>query len=658
MQISSQQNGKGIRVSTDADVLRSESNKQKEEFVAHTTIPMPAKDQVVLWSGGIVTASILSTLLCYFVGRWLKRRVENERNALLDLAKNEGKRSLTGDEQKQLEKYSLFTYGLILLSTHWITVGAALTATLIVMLAGVLRLALPFLGYPISEWANEANSGLLKEFCGSGIREYLFAILGVAGGVIATLVVEKTSAARSANIEGTVTELNGTVKVLTDASNGIDNQVTRLREHLKTSSETIEGTVQALGDTSKDIQNQVAELQNHFQTSSQAIGGTVSSLDSTSQAIRNQVLELQQVLGVQPVRSLGKLMDEIEGVFNLASSAPSGKLWIMNPTAAYGYFNCFDLDAILGFGQGLPVRSPSDRVARLSALTHGELNLYQARLLQRHETLRSAMMLAMASIRDYSKISNSDVVADDIGLRKIVYATLSATASEQTKIAPSLLVDEFRAALDSFKGASIKRALINEALDTTFEEVLRVIARGASYYQREFVRPALTGRESEESDDHEHVAVVDRDRVWQRRSEWAALLAKKRVFVVPITEAEQNARRKAPENFHLDDSKWCFEWLMKHLNEVQASRIENMNSVVPDAPNLVVELHNIPIQLFMFTSDDSSEKGRCLVVFSNRYTLSTSSDLAAFLITEKSTIDTFRLMFAAITNQERIASDQ
>jgi len=527
---------------------------------------------------------------------------------------------------------------------------------LIVILAGLLRLALQYLGYPIDDWAKYADAGLLKEFCGSGLREYLFAILGVAGGVIATLVVEKTSAARSANIEGTVTELNGTVLALTTASMGIDNQVTRLQEHLKTSSQTIEGTVQALDDTSKGIQTQVAELQNHFQTSSKAIGGTVLSLDSTSQAIKNQVLELQQVLGVQPVRSLGKLMDEIEAVFNLASSAPGGKLWIMNPTAAYGYFNCFDLDAILGFGQGLPVQSPDDRVARLTALTHGELNSYQARLLQRHDTLRNSMMRAMESIRDHSRISNKEIVSDDIGLRRIVYATLSATEAEQAKVVPSLLADKFRTILDSLKGTNIKRTLVSKALDSAVDEVLRSIAHGASYYQREFVRPALTGRESEEADDHEHVTVVDRDRVWQRKLEWATLLDKKRVFVVPVTQTEQDARRKVPEHSLLDDSKWCFEWLMKHLNGVQASRIENMNSIVPESANLVVELHNIPIQLFMFTNDDSSERGRCLVVFSNRYTLSTSSDLAAFLVTEKSTIDTFRLMFAAITNQERLAS--
>lgn len=506
----------------------------------------PGVKEVSIYFSIALVLSILAAWLCY---RWGKRNlnsIESQRVILLQKQPPASEQELNA-----LEDHPLQIYGLHLLAAHPRIVGSVLVATNIVFFAGFLRLFLVvFFDCPFSDWAKEPNTWILREFSAAGLREYVFAILGVMAGIIATLVVEKTSSSRTASIAST---------------------------------------------TSK-------------------IETTSANIEATSKHIHSQVSELRHVLGVRPIKDLHELMTAIEEVFDLAAQRTSNWLWIMNPTASYGYFNTFDADNILE-AAGLPVGETfKDRPTKMSKLKQSQFEKCQDGLRKRHTDVKEKLSLAIAQIREAPESGGTQIV-DKFGgveFRRVEYATLSASCE---------------ALEDGSCGTGATAAF--------------------SFYQREFVLPAITGKETVSEADKARVAILDVEKYWAEIQKWTPSVEKEKVFFVPIRKLQR--LDAADADFEYDDQATVLDWLLTHLNNKQKRDIDDWEAALPS----VREMKHVPMQMFM-SIDPSGKNSICLIVFSNRYTLSRSNDLAAFRITEPNTIKTFKSMFMAIVSQERL----
>lgn len=493
---------------------------------------------VVLLS--VIIAAMVATV-CYFRGKKNLSDLDQKRKKLEDDAAK-----LTPEEYQQerqrLDDHPLQVYGLHLLASHPLVVGTVLTATCVVVEAALLRLFLVIcFDCPWDQWRESPNNWIVREFSAAGLREYVFAMLGVLAGIIATLVVEKTSSARTANIE------------------------------------------------------------------------------STSTNIHEQVNQLKQVLGVRAIKDLRELIDEILSVFKTAQERPSNWLWIMNPTAAYGYFNTFDADNVLDRA-GLPVGAKyADRPNHLSQLKRSQYDDFQTQLVDEHKRLKRELEKAIGKIRDtYSQEGGAcdaalnDVEFGGVKFNRIECATLSSNLEQG-----------------------------DEETETQQE------ADHRSHYLREFVLPAITGKESVSKADHARVAVLDVEQYWAERAKFEAATKKEKLFLVPIRKLHSAAQTEV--ELDKQNETAVLNWLLGHLNDKQRRYIDDFNALT----KCVREMKHVPMQMFM-SLDPSEKNSICLVVFSNRYTLSRSNDLAAFRITEPSTIKTFKSMFMAIVAQERI----
>jgi hypothetical protein len=87
--------------------------------------------------------------------------------------------------------------------------------------------------------------------------------------------------------------------------------------------------------------------------------------------------------------------------------------------------------------------------------------------------------------------------------------------------------------------------------------------------------------------------------------------------------------------------------LVVHLSNDQRKKIKKLENHAIK----VTSLDRIPVQLFISWNEDGREC-KSLVIFSNRYTIGETSDLAAFLTEDQNVVATFVKMFQAIVRQE------
>jgi hypothetical protein len=294
-------------------------------------------------------------------------------------------------------------------------------------------------------------------------------------------------------------------------------------------------------------------------------------IDDATKKIDGAVTLLNRALNLRAVSDYGTLLTEIDGIITHAREH-SNNLFIMNPTASFGYFVTFDADVVLKH-EGR-ISSRDERKSVLSQIKGAEYIHYRDKLVRRHKAIQSDLLSAATAIH----------------LRpgcQVRYVTLRPDGNK-------------------------------------------------SPYSEQFARPALT--DLPEID--RRIVIAD---MAKRSNEAMALTAadldSKKLFVVPehLLKSDKS----------LEAAGGPLDKLVVHLNNDQRTKIEKLLGHTID----VICLDHVPVQLFI-SWDGEGRECKSLVIFSNRYTIGETSDLAAFVTIDQSVVETFVKMFDAIVRQE------
>jgi len=301
-----------------------------------------------------------------------------------------------------------------------------------------------------------------------------------------------------------------------------------------------------------------------------------------------------------------KLLENIEKVLDHAKTYHND-LFIINPTASFGFFLTFDLDVVAASTQpGLPTRGEAmAKCSRefLKSQTMKDFAAAQEKLVEQ-KGKNYENLLAVA--RQKKRENEGTIHYATLSPRKVKFKDVERSFYEKEFAAPAT---ETKSAVGKEKGSEAKVVI--------------------KWYD-----------EGEHGEDHvgEFLEVGNQG----RKAFGKCFLVNSRDYEGPVNNSDEQTNLRG---------------FIEILDRDQKERISAMRK----ADIEVSELKAVPLQLFLSWPpehvDEPYGETMCLVVFSNKYNLGQTDNIAAFTTTRPEVANVFRDMWKVIVDREKDRGD-
>lgn len=387
----------------------------------------------------------------------------------------------------------------------------------------------------------------------------LFASLcGILIGLLVTYIVYKKSESETGKLNLSVSNVETKSNKLTETAQSIISRTTE-----------IQAVAAEIATKAGDLDNKTTELHKDLKRNSDAMQEKLQKM-------------IEDKLHFSAVSEYGKVVAGISEVINHAKDNTNTNLYIINPSASFGYLMTFDADVIAKVPDDI---DDSKRCGRRRAEF---LEITKSTFAEKQWEATKTKEVNFVSLKEIASKTQRQKKGP-----KVNYITLGGITETNVKTEDTPFYKEF---IDhALKKASV--SCFDEHND------------GLSHF----------------SDDD-----LTADKVFLVSKISIEEYAKHRKNIKePLDDNEKNEHRQFFKNFLIWD----------HTRRIAALK---------DSFVTVKQVNEVPLQMFLSYSTENSANCRCLILFSNKFTIGTTSNLAAFITKDSDICRVFYQMWNAI----------